>query len=105
MRDTDDTDNTESKTPPSWRAIDPDAILWATWGDDHVAYHRPSGHTHLLNESSRRLITEFLQQPADVESIRRMFGFPADAADAPDDAGETRAMLDRLESLGLIERT
>ncbi len=87
-----------------WRRCAEDEIEILSCGRDFVAYHRPSGKTHLLNESSYKLITDVLDdQPT--------FGEIADRCVSHEDAPDPRELLDHLakmlenlEKLGLVER-
>jgi len=75
-----------------------------SWGDDQVAYHRPSGRTHFLNAASHFLISELLREPRDLEAVVDAF-LTDDGNGANSDAlvrEEISRLLDRLEQLGLI---
>ena len=74
------------------------------FGNDYVAYHRPSGKTHFLNAASQLLICNILTEPTALSAIAEEF-----APDVTDDHADAyleqmKAMLDRLEHLGLVER-
>ena len=91
-------------SPPIWRSRSPDEIVWAIFGNDYVAYHRPSGKTHFLNSASQQLICDILTEPTALSVIADEF-----ASDVTDSHADTylehmKAMLDRLEHLGLVER-
>lgn len=78
-----------------WRAAPAEHVVWTSWDDDYVAYHRPSGKTHFLNASSHYLLTELLREPRDVQAVADAFGDSSLA--------EVAAMLEHFEHLGLIE--
>lgn len=94
----------EIKTDMRWRSTVPDTIEWVSWGDDYVAYHRPSGTTHFLNASSAGLITGLLNEPKDAEAIAITFSPPVDDEDKAVHLKEILSMLERLEHLGMIQR-
>lgn len=74
------------------------------WDDgDQVAYHRPSGLTHLVNAATVMLVTVLLTDALDADTIARSFAPDRDASWAEHLSGIV-AMLERLEQLGLIER-
>lgn len=93
-----------ASSDPAWRSRPHDELVWLELDGDFVAYHRPSGKTHLLNAASRALIRDILAEPRQLAAIADEF--------APGDAGrhdeaylaQMRAMLKRLEQLGLVER-
>lgn len=87
-----------------WRSAAPGDTAWVGWGHDHIAYHRPSGKTHFLNASSKRLITELLCEPTDLASIVEAFGVVEGDSEWQAQTDEMHSMLDRLEQLGLVER-
>jgi PqqD family protein of HPr-rel-A system len=87
-----------------WQGPDADAISWAQWGDDFVAYHRPSGRTHFLNTASHYLIAELLASPADIDAIASAFAPPTASDDRQAHLEEISAMLEWLDQLGLIRR-
>lgn len=87
-----------------WRSVSADEIVYANWQGEWVVYHRPSGKTHLLNESSVRLIRDLLVQPTRASELVPAF---LPATDPPPDAEIQRqfvALLERLEHLGLVRR-
>lgn len=94
----------QSSTPVRWIADSPDNLLWARVGEDYVAYHRPSGTTHLLNDASHRLLCEILTRPRDFPSIVREAVEVPDGEAAERYAAEMRDLLDHLERLGMVER-
>ncbi len=83
-----------------WRSASADSIVWVSWGDSFIAFHRPSGKTHFLNASSHYLITELLREPADAASILRAF----EIGDNDARQGEIQSLLEHLDELGLIDR-
>lgn len=87
-----------------WRAVPGDRIRWAELEGDYVAYHRPSGKTHLLNAASAALLREILVSPrnadAAAEALAARESSSSDAAFAAHVAG----LIERLEELGLVER-
>ena len=87
-----------------WCSAAPDDIVWVGWGHDHIAYHRPSGKTHFLNASSKRLITELLCEPTNLAEVAEAFGVAGATSERLSQMDELHSMLDRLEQLGLVER-
>ncbi len=79
--------------------------MWANWGGDHIAFHRPSGKTHLLNDVSWRLLTGILVKPQCFEDIIGALAASPEDVNNPRFAAELAATLERFEQLGLIERT
>ena len=87
-----------------WRSRSPDDIVWAVFGNDYVAYHRPSGKTHFLNAASQLLICDILTKTTPLSEIADKFASEATDGHADAYLEQMRAMLDRLEHLGLVER-
>jgi PqqD family protein of HPr-rel-A system len=81
-----------------------DDILWVSLDDNFVVYHRPSGKTHFLNQSSKVLITEILADAKDLSSVLAAFAHIDTDAHSEDLARQVTGMLDRLEDVGLIQR-
>ena len=97
------TSNTEN-THLRWQQNRRDDCVWFDCGDGSIAYHRPSGKTHLLNDASCRLLRELLKEPMDLAAIAAEFE-PGQNESPSDDYLERMAlMLRRLEQFGLIER-
>jgi len=89
---------------PKWRRQSPDDIEWVVFDDEFVAYHRPSGKTHFLNAASHLLICDILSERKDFADIAEEFA-SSDTDEHPKDYfDEMLSLLDRLESLGLVER-
>lgn len=94
-----------NKTPAlRWRSVPDTEIVWVTWNDDYIAYHRPSGKTHFLNAASFDLLAKVLREPCDVDGtlheLARLRGAEPDPAQRSYLAG----LLVRLEQLGLVRR-
>ena len=87
-----------------WCACAPADIMWVALDNEYVAFHRPSGKTHFLNDASRVLLTEVLRVPRSFDVILNSFGTEVAGEDATAYREQMKGMLDRLESLGLIER-
>lgn len=85
-----------------WRSASVGTILWADWEDGYVAFHRASGTTHFLNESSKALLEDLLQTPKDAQAVADAFANPG--MEHPQHLGEVTDMLERFEELGLIRR-
>src|SRR6056297_1606677 len=89
-----------------WYVPRPDDLLWASWGEAYVAYHRPSGKTHFLNAASHTLLTELLQTPLGISAIARDLN-PQEGGDegaSDQDRQQLGALLNQLEQLGLVQR-
>nr|PZN76254.1 MAG: hypothetical protein DIU56_14660 [Pseudomonadota bacterium] len=95
--------HSETETP-RWIAADGADLRWSAWNGNYVLYHRPSGKTHFLNDSSWILLNEVLREPRSLTeiaaSLAGMRGVP------PED--ELRSyvaeLMMRLEEIGLVER-
>lgn len=86
-----------------WQACEPEALLWAHWGNDHVVFHRPSGQTHFVNEATVFLLQEALVCPASLVEITQALG--AYAGDGADEfTVHLEDLLTRFEVLGLVRR-
>lgn len=90
--------------PVRWQSRPIEDVAWVVWGQDHIAYHRPSGSTHFLNAASKYLIAEILTCPKGAEEVTEAFGTRVGDPDWPARFGEIREMLHQLEHLGFIER-
>jgi PqqD family protein of HPr-rel-A system len=92
--------------PVRWRAVSPDALVWADYGPDSALYHRPSGQTHFVNAAAALLLREILSEPMDSAGASRALADAArgDAALPPQLDEYVNTMLHRLEELGLVER-
>jgi len=85
-----------------WQAADSRAIAWLDYGDDFVAYHRPSGKTHFLNAAGYLLLADVLRHPRSLhEIIEALVG---DSAGKTPPIDELEATLERFRELGLVER-
>lgn len=87
-----------------WRSAPPESVAWVSWGNDRIAYHRPSGGTHFLNLASKKLVTEILRQPSDLNGVLAAFGVSETDPDWVMQQNEMRSLLLQLEHLGFIER-
>lgn len=79
--------------------------MWEAFGDDFVLYHRPSGKTHLLNESSHVLLTETVKESVSFAAILESLGINTDDPDAAAKVSSLWSLLVRLEEFGLLRQT
>jgi PqqD family protein of HPr-rel-A system len=86
----------------NWRVHDPQDIVWSAWDSDFVAFHRPSGRTHLLNAASKALLSRILAQPMTVDEVARQLVGDQDVEIDADFLAEVQSLLHRLEELGLV---
>jgi PqqD family protein of HPr-rel-A system len=89
---------------PKWRNQSPGDVVWAVFGDEFVAYHRPSGKTHFLNAASHLLICDILHEPRNFADIADAFALSETVKHPEGYFEEMKSLLNRLEALGLIER-
>ena len=94
----------QSSTPVRWIAKSAEDLVWARLDEDYVAYHRPSGKTHLLNGASHRLLRETLTTPLDLSTVVRETLDSPDGDPVPSLLGEMESLLEHLERLDLVER-
>jgi PqqD family protein of HPr-rel-A system len=86
-----------------WRATEASATLWAEWDGEYVAYHAPSGRTHLLNAASALLIREVLREPrSGIDAATELAGLQGTTADE-EFVDSVASLLLRLDETGLIE--
>ena len=83
-----------------WRSTAPADIVWFDVPPDFIAFHRPSGKTHFLNEASKLLLNKLLSEPKDLAEILDVF--PSNKARRH--VEQMRDLLVHLEGLGLIKR-
>ena len=81
-----------------WRSLAGGNFRWFEAGEEYVAYHRPSGTTHLLNSASVLLLDDILRTPRTAAEASQALGMP----ELADDIIET---LERFEDLGFVERS
>jgi PqqD family protein of HPr-rel-A system len=89
---------------PRWRAASPEDLVWVDWGAQCALYHRPSGKTHFINETTAKLLRDVLNEPASVGDVCSALGLPAGPDDEDGSVTEIGALIERLEALGLLQR-
>lgn len=94
-----------SSADRTWRIPDTDDILWAHWGDEFIAFHRPSGKTHLLNAASEALLTRILVEMKTTADVVRELTAGEDGEPEDGLVVEIEALLIHLDELGLIVRS
>ena len=87
-----------------WRSNAADC-LWASYDDQYVVYHRPSGKTHFLNAAGYRLLTEILTSACQTATIAAQLAGSDAGKSGPLNAAEVHEMLVRFEYLGLVDRS
>ena len=94
-----------SSPATKWRRARDAGFASFDCGDGFVIYHRLSGKTHLLNDSSYYLLTDLLNEPMGLEEIAETFDPGHDDVSASEYTNQMASMLLRLEQFGLIERS
>ena len=94
-----------SSVERTWHAPETDDILWAEWDDEFIAFHRPSGKTHLLNAASEALLTRILSEPKTSRDIVRELTCESDRTVGDGLVAGIDDLLMRLEELGLVVRS
>ena len=94
----------ETRPSVGWRSGPPEDIVWARFGEDFIAFHRPSGKTHFLNAATHVLISEILIETQDLDSIVGEFIAAEYDIDQTEFVDQMKSMLDHLENLGLVDR-
>lgn len=77
---------------------------WAHFGSRHALYHRLSGQTHFVNDSTLLLLQRCLIDPKDADEAAQLLAGLQDVEPAPELIEGVRRLLPRLEQLGLVER-
>ena len=85
-----------------WRSSPQTDFLWFGWDDEFIAFHRPSGKTHYLNNASEQLLTRILLVPMNAAEIAAEYAGAGNFNDQFVD--EMMTMLEHFEDLGLVER-
>ena len=86
-----------------WWCATPEDFAWFGGADDIVVYHRPSGTTHLVNASSKYLLSNLLLTPHSLDEITAVFEDDASVV-STERRDSVAAMLTRFEQLGFVER-
>lgn len=82
-----------------YRAAAPDALKLVPLDDLTLAYHRPSGATHLLAEPAPQIVAALQDAPDDLAGLLARFDL------CEDDAPALAERLDELVAAGLVERS
>lgn len=77
-------------------------IRWVAWPDGHLLYQRSSGETHYLNEVGAELLRRLDDSPRGLRALAEPL--PSDPAEADALLETMRAVLARLDELGLADR-
>lgn len=86
-----------------WCAVGAHDVRWAEFEGGIVAYHRPSGKTHLLNAVTAELLKDVLHEPKDAAAAAaELAALQSARADEMFTSYVARLLL-RLEALGLVE--
>ena len=86
-----------------WRRCPAEQLEILACGEDYVAYHRPSGKTHLLNQSSYQLLFQVLDEHREFAEIVSQCMPDDPGVDADEFVFELAMLLEDLEHLGLVK--
>lgn len=90
--------------PTSWFVPRPGALKWRAWDASFVVFDPASGDTHFLNGLAGAVLKLLESGPASFEDVIRAL---ENASDGPIDIDlheDIRALIDKLDGVGLIER-
>lgn len=94
----------QEPSPPVWRRRPLADLVCTGFDEDFIAYHRPSGKTHFLNAATHILIFDVLSKPMDLKAIADAITPGNPEGNDKEYLARLRAMIARLEHLGLVER-
>jgi PqqD family protein of HPr-rel-A system len=80
-------------------------LLWVEADGEFVLFHRPSGKTHFVNHATFLLLDQVLREPKDLTKTASHLAQAQGAAATGDFQQQLAELLQRLEELGLVERT
>ena len=87
----------------SWAVPPTTKLKWRRWRDELVVFNPASGDTHYLNAVAGAVLAQFERGPATLDDILRAVEARADEPLDSETATEIRELVERLDSVGLIE--
>lgn len=96
------TPTSEAALQPRYRTAAAALLIWAEFDGSYVLFHRPSGKTHFLNESSAFLLLQVLQEPRTAEEATEELLTGQVAPIDPSQHQYVRELLRRFGELGII---
>lgn len=93
-----------SDSEPRFVSVPPADLVCARWDDQCVLFHRSSGRTHFVNESTLMLLDRVLREPRDIasatEELARLSNLPLDERVR----SHVHELMLRLDDIGLLVR-
>ncbi len=85
-----------------WLAVQPGRLRVRRWEDEVVVYDDRSGDTHLLDDSSGKVLVRLLRASASDDELVTLCDSAVGASDPPPES-RLYAVLERLRQLGLVK--
>lgn len=93
-----------SNASSRWISVCAEDLAWTSLGEEFAVYHRASGLTHLLNQSSAALVAETLDRPMTAAEIAAALELNLTEGEDLSSQHELVMTLDFLVELGLLKR-
>ena len=86
-----------------WHVLSPAGLLWEEWETEYTLFDRNSGETHLINEVPAQMLRILTENPKTTFDLAEELSRLCEVENTELWRQKTLAILDNLESLGLIE--
>lgn len=86
-----------------WKILEKGALHWEQWGEQYALYDALSGETHLLPDTSARLLQQLSVHPRTVEVLVRALCEGTDKACEQLTVEHVSQLLLQLQATGLTE--
>ncbi len=87
-----------------WKILEADALHWEKWGEQYALYDSLSGETHLLPESSARVLQQLSVRPCTAEVLARALCEGSDEPCEQTFVEHLSQLLAQLQAAGLTEK-
>ena len=86
-----------------WKSVDPSALKWRVWSDEHVVYDDGSGDTHLLDAEAAAVLRRLTEGPASASELAAELAAELEIEPNPAVIFHVEKILARFKLLSLIE--
>jgi len=94
----------KAEAEPCWSTLAHDVLYWESWGEQHAVFDSLSGETHLLPESTARVLRKIGEHACTARQLAETLCVATDESCDEHFIMDITRLLQQLQVVGLVEK-
>ena len=95
----------QAESAPRWTTLPEGVLHWESWGEQHAVFDVRSGETHLLPDSTVRLLRQLDNSPNTATALANALCEQSGETCDEQFVAHIARLLQQLHAVGLVERS